>query len=89
MVGEVATTWGRIDILVNNAGVDAAGPAIDYTEADYDFVLDVNLKAYFFYAQAAAKVMIANGGGVIVNNSSIAGRSPSRTSPPTTSPRVG
>ncbi|HVE19996.1 MAG TPA: SDR family oxidoreductase, partial [Ilumatobacteraceae bacterium] len=48
-------------------------PAIDYTEADYDFVLDVNLKAYFFFSQAAAKVMIAGGGGAIASNSSIAG----------------
>jgi NAD(P)-dependent dehydrogenase (short-subunit alcohol dehydrogenase family) len=63
----------RIDMLVNNAGVDAAAPAIEYTEADYDFVLDVNLKAYFFFAQAVAKVMIANGGGAIANNSSICG----------------
>ena len=74
VVGEVASHWGRIDILVNNAGVDAAGPAIDYTEADWDFVLDVNLKAYFFFAQAVAKVMIANGGGTIANNSSICGQ---------------
>ena len=72
VVGEVAAAFGRVDILVN-AGVDAAGPAIDYTEADFDFVLDVNLKAYFFFAQAAAKVMIANGGGAIANNSSICG----------------
>jgi NAD(P)-dependent dehydrogenase (short-subunit alcohol dehydrogenase family) len=73
VVDEVAAAWGGIDVLVNNAGVDAAGPAIDYTEADYDFVLDVNVKAYFFYAQAVAKVMIAHGGGTIVNNSSICG----------------
>ena len=65
--------FGRIDILINNAGVDAAAPAIDYTEADFDFVLDVNLKAYFFFAQAVAKVMIADGGGTIANNSSICG----------------
>ncbi len=73
VVGEVSAGLGGIDILINNAGVDAAGPAIDYTEEDFDFVLDVNLKAYFFYAQAAAKVMIANGGGAIANNSSICG----------------
>ena len=73
VVGQVAANWGRIDILVNNAGVDAAAPAIDYTEADWDFVLDVNLKAYFFFAQAVAKVMIPNGGGAIANNSSICG----------------
>ncbi len=73
VVGEVAAGFGRVDILINNAGVDAAGPAIDYTEADFDFVLGVNLKAYFFFAQAAAKVMLANGGGTIANNSSICG----------------
>jgi gluconate 5-dehydrogenase len=73
VVGEVANGLGRIDILINNAGVDAAAPAIDYTEADFDFVLDVNLKAYFFFAQAVAKLMIANGGGAIANNSSICG----------------
>ena len=73
VVGEVADQWGRIDILVNNAGVDASAPAIDYTEADWDFVLDVNLKAYFFFAQAVGKVMIRGGGGAIANNSSICG----------------
>lgn len=73
VVEAMARHWGRCDILVNNAGVDASGPAIDYTEADYDFVLNVNLKAYFFYAQAVAKLMIANGGGAIANNSSICG----------------
>ena len=73
VVGEVAAGFGGIDILINNAGVDAAAPAIDYTEADFDFVLDVNLKAYFFFAQAAAKVMIVGGGGAIASNSSIAG----------------
>jgi NAD(P)-dependent dehydrogenase (short-subunit alcohol dehydrogenase family) len=73
VVDEVSAGLGGIDILINNAGVDAAAPAIDYTEADFDFVLDVNLKAYFFFAQAAAKLMIANGGGAIANNSSICG----------------
>ncbi|MEP7047721.1 MAG: glucose 1-dehydrogenase [Ilumatobacteraceae bacterium] len=73
VVGEVAAGLGQIDILVNNAGVDAAAPAIDYSEADWDFVLDVNLKAYFFFAQAVARVMIVNGGGAIANNSSICG----------------
>ncbi|MEP7203639.1 MAG: glucose 1-dehydrogenase [Ilumatobacteraceae bacterium] len=73
VVSEVAAGFGRVDILINNAGVDASAPAIDYTEADFDFVLAVNLKAYFFFAQAVAKVMIANGGGAIASNSSICG----------------
>jgi NAD(P)-dependent dehydrogenase (short-subunit alcohol dehydrogenase family) len=73
VVDTMASKWGRVDILINNAGVDAAAPAIDYTEADWDFVLDVNLKAYFFFAQAAAKVMMRGGGGAIASNSSICG----------------
>lgn len=73
LVADVVAQWGRVDILVNNAGVDAAHPALDYTEEDWDFVLDVNLKAYFFLAQACAAQMVKQGGGVIVNNSSICG----------------
>lgn len=73
IVKDVVAQWGRIDILVNNAGVDAAMPAIDYTEADWDFVLDVNLKGYFLFAQAVAREMMKTGGGAIVNNSSICG----------------
>jgi len=73
VVDDVIARWGRIDILVNNAGVDAARPAIDYNEDDWDFVLDVNLKGYFLFAQACARQMRKHGGGVIVNNSSICG----------------
>jgi len=73
VVDQVAGQWGRIDILVNNAGVDAAQPAIEYSEENWDFVLDINLKGYFFFAQAAAKVMMKQGRGAIVNNSSICG----------------
>ena len=73
IVGDVVAKWGRVDILINNAGVDAANPAIDYTEDDWDFVLDVNLKGYFLFAQACAREMRKTGGGAIVNNSSICG----------------
>lgn len=73
VVDQVVAQWGRLDILVNNAGVDAAQPAIDYKEEDWDFVIDVNLKGYFLFAQAAARAMKNQGGGVIVNNSSICG----------------
>ncbi len=75
VVGAVDAQWGRFDILVNNAGVDAAAPALDYTEDDWDFVMDVNLKGYFLFAQSAARAMIARGhGGAIANNSSICSR---------------
>jgi gluconate 5-dehydrogenase len=73
IVNDVVAQWGRVDILVNNAGVDAAMPALDYTEEAWDFVLDVNLKGYFLLAQACARHMKEAGGGVIVNNSSICG----------------
>lgn len=73
IVSDVVAKWGRVDILVNNAGVDAASPALDYSETDWDFVLDVNLKGYFLFAQACAREMRKTGGGVIINNSSICG----------------
>ena len=73
IVNDVVAQWRRVDILVNNAGVDAAKPALEYTEADWDFVLDVNLKGYFFFAQACARVMKQQGGSAIINNSSICG----------------
>lgn len=73
IVADVVAQWGRVDILVNNAGVDAAKPALEYNEEDWDFVLDVNLKGYFLFAQACAREMIKTGSGAIINNSSICG----------------
>jgi 2-deoxy-D-gluconate 3-dehydrogenase len=63
---------GRIDILVNNAGIIRRADAIDFTEADWDAVLDVNLKSVFFLSQAVARRMLADGrGGKIVNVASL------------------
>jgi NAD(P)-dependent dehydrogenase (short-subunit alcohol dehydrogenase family) len=63
-----------LDILVNNAGVAKEGLALDVTEADWDSVIDTNLKGCFFMAQAAARAMKAHGrGGSIVNIASILG----------------
>jgi 2-dehydro-3-deoxy-D-gluconate 5-dehydrogenase len=58
---------GRVDILVNNAGIIRRGEAISFTEADWDQTLDVNLKAPFFLAQAAARAMLRQGSGKIIN----------------------
>jgi NAD(P)-dependent dehydrogenase (short-subunit alcohol dehydrogenase family) len=66
-------TWGRVDVLVNNAGIDIIKPAVDYTEAEWDQVLDINLKGYFLCAQAAGRQMIKQRRGSILMNSSIAG----------------
>ena len=52
----------RIDILVNNAGIIRREDSVDFTEADWDEVMDVNLKAVFFTAQAFAKAAFAHGG---------------------------
>jgi len=59
MVEAVAREMGGLDVLVNNAGVYPRVPFLEMGEADWDCVLDVNLKGTFFCAQAAARVMIA------------------------------
>jgi hypothetical protein len=61
------------DIVVNNAGISAAGPAIGYSEADWDRTMDINLKGAFLVSQAAAQKMKDNGGGSIINIASILG----------------
>lgn len=64
--------FGRVDILVNNAGIIRRADALDFTEEDWDAVLDVNLKTAFFLAQAAGRRMIGDGtGGKIVNVASL------------------
>lgn len=71
VVQHVVDAWGRLDILVNNAGIIRRAPALDHSEADWDVVLQVNLKALFFLSQAAARVMKEQGGGKIINIASM------------------
>ncbi len=73
MMAHSVEHFGRIDILVNSAGVNRTIPALEVTEADWDFVVDVNLKGLFFCCQAAAREMIKSGKGKIVNLASING----------------
>jgi NAD(P)-dependent dehydrogenase (short-subunit alcohol dehydrogenase family) len=71
MVAECIGSLGRIDILVNNAGVFPRVKFVDMTDAEWDYLIDINLKGGFLCAQAAARQMIAAGrGGAIVNLSS-------------------
>ena len=64
--------FGAVDALVNNAGIFKAAAFLDITEADWDAVLDVNLKGAFLVGQAVARAMLANpAGGAIVNMSSV------------------
>ena len=66
----VASDLGHIDILVNNAGMGRPIPAIDVTVEDWDTMMDLNLRAAFFCAQAAARHMLPRGYGRIINMSS-------------------
>ncbi|CAO3427320.1 2-dehydro-3-deoxy-D-gluconate 5-dehydrogenase (EC 1.1.1.127) @ 2-deoxy-D-gluconate 3-dehydrogenase (EC 1.1.1.125) [Azospirillum doebereinerae] len=69
---QAAATGSRIDILVNNAGIIRRADAVDFTEADWDDVMNVNLKTTFFLTQAVGRAMIADGqGGKIINIASL------------------
>jgi len=71
-VEETAEQLGKIDVLVNNAGVEKRASFWEVTEAEYDFVMNVNLKGMFFITQAFVKhQMQANAGGKIINISSV------------------
>jgi len=71
IVDETVAAFGRLDILVNNAGIIRRADAIDFTEADWDAVMDVNLKTVFFLSQAAARHMLERGSGKIINIASL------------------
>jgi 2-dehydro-3-deoxy-D-gluconate 5-dehydrogenase len=71
VIKQVVDQLGGLHILVNNAGTIRRNNSIDFTEADWDAVMDVNLKSVFFLSQAAARQMIPNGGGKIINIASM------------------
>ena len=75
--GEIEAALGPVSILINNAGVGGEGQALDLTVETWDQTFDVNVRGVFFAAQAAARIMLANGAAEradarIVNIASIA-----------------
>lgn len=67
----VKETFGTVDILVNNAGISARDSLYDYDPADFEKIMDLNVKAVFHCSKAAAIIMKAQGGGSIINISSM------------------
>jgi len=64
--------FGRVDILINNAGIHIASPFLEVTEEEWDKVININLKAMFFFSQAALRIIKENRKGYIINISSTA-----------------
>lgn len=71
VVAGIVAGMGRLDILVNNAGIIRRAPALEFSETDWDDVMQINLKALFFLSQAAARQMVTQGGGKIINTASM------------------
>ncbi len=71
IVADIQAELGGLDILVNNAGIIRRAPAVEYSEADWNAVIQVNLNGLFFLSQAAGRVMVAQGGGKIINIASM------------------
>jgi 2-deoxy-D-gluconate 3-dehydrogenase len=71
LIEETVKHFGRLDILINNAGMIRRAPAVDYSEEDWDSVIEVNLSSTFRLSQFAGRLMIEQGRGKIVNVASL------------------
>ncbi len=77
LIAETTSAFGRLDVLINNAGTYPVVALLEMTEAEWDAVVDANLKSVFLCTQAAARQMLAQGqGGAIVNIASIEAEAP-------------
>jgi glucose 1-dehydrogenase len=71
MFAEAQAAFGRLDVLVNNAGVQKPAPSHEVSTADFDRVLNTNLRGAFLCARQALRCFLPSGPGVILNNSSV------------------
>ena len=71
VVAETVKALGKIDILVNNAGIIRRADSLEFSEKDWDEVMNVNIKALFFLCQAAGREMVKQGAGKIINIASM------------------
>ena len=72
VIAEAVKAYGKVDILVNNAGIIRRADAIEFSEKDWDDVMNINIKGVFFMAQAFAKQVVAQGTpGNIINIASM------------------
>lgn len=73
LIDEAVKQFGRVDVLVNNAGITKDNLMMRMTEADFDSVIDINLKGAFFCMKFASAVMLKQRSGKIINISSVVG----------------
>lgn len=73
LVRDVVQKFGKIDVLVNNAGVSSTKPTVELEEAEWDRIVNTNLKGTFLLCQTVGKQMIEQGGGRIINIASMFG----------------
>ncbi len=71
LVGQIVETWEHLDILVNNAGIVRRQSILEYSQTDWNAVMQVNLNAIFFLSQASARVMVKQGQGKIIQVASL------------------
>lgn len=72
IINKTLETMGSIDILVNNAGIIRRAPVVEFSEKDWDDVMNINIRTLFFLSQAAAREMVKQGrGGKIINVASM------------------